>query len=161
MYYYPVTKEKLEQELTACINETESELTALKAVKINTKHKTLTNRAVDGGTIGDYIGIGKALYVNYMADRNHRTLDVTAYTYLDENGEELGVDGMLRISRTMTPSELQDTLNLVIESREATLKSLKIDFVKAGRIVEKYNKLASQINDLKEASSWVVRNVLK
>ena len=64
MTHYPTTKDTLEQALAKRINESEAELEALKAVTINTTHKTLTNRAVEHGRIGDYIGINKALFVN-------------------------------------------------------------------------------------------------
>lgn len=155
MTYYPITKESLEQTLSARINKAESELTALKAVTINTKHKSLTNRTIENGRIGDYIGIGKALYVDYWADHRYLTTDITAYVYTGE------VDGYLRVSRTMTPTELRETLDDMITGREASLLELKADLTNAKQIITKYNTLAKQLDDLLDSVTWATRSVLK
>lgn len=154
-----ITRQEVEQTLAKRINEAEAELEALKGVTINTNHKTLTNKAVDGGRIGDYIGIGKALYINYFADRNYKTTDITAYSYTDENGNEIGSEGGLRISRTITPLELRKLLDSVIEERAKSLKALKLDLVNASKIVTKHNKLAEQLEALENSVTWATRSV--
>jgi len=158
---YSIESSTLKNELATRINEVEAELEALEKVTINTNHKTLTNRTVENGRIGDYIGIGKALFVSYKSYNRYMSTDITAYTYEDENGQELGTNGIMRISRTMTPLELHTALDKVIEGRKESLKKLKLDLVNADRIVKKYNKLATQMNELTEGLTWATRAVLK
>jgi len=67
MTHYPITAEQIREKLQTRITENEAELQALKGVKIDTKHKTLSNRAVsgEGARIGNYLDINKALFVSY------------------------------------------------------------------------------------------------
>lgn len=173
MTHYPVTKEQLEQALTHRINQAQAELRALKAVTINTKHKALTNRTIttdgiDGvsARIGDYSSLGKALYVYYQFRKDgvylsNEMTDITAYTYQNPDGTEIGSEGGLRTSRTMTPIELKTVLDGVIAGREVGLNNLKADLVNAKAIVSTYNTLAKQMNELLDSTTWATRAVLK
>lgn len=164
---HTITKEQLEQALAHRINEAEAELQALKAVAINTNHKTLTNRAVwserDGVSvkIGDYSSIGKALYVYYQAGHRYQSTDITAYTYNNPDGTEIGVEGFVRISRTLTPAELQKSLDDIIEGRKKSLKGLKADLVNAEKIVSKHNKIANDLTALENSVTWATRGVMR
>ena len=155
------TVKELQTVLAGRINETEAELEALKAVQINTSHKTLTSRAVTGGRIGDYLGIDKALYVSYQAGHRYMSFDMIAYSYAHPDGSEIGVNGGLRISRTVSPAELRDNLDKVIAGREASLLQLKTDLVNADKIIAKYNRLAEQMSQLLDSTSYATRGVLK
>lgn len=156
-----VTTKELQDVLATRINEAEAELEALKAVTINTEHKTLTNKAITGGRIGDYIGIGKALFVSYKSYNRYMSTDLLAYSYENPDGTEIGTNGMIRISRTMTPLELKSSLDKFIASREISLKSLKVDLINAAKIVAKYNRLSAQLNELLDGTTWATRGVLK
>ena len=155
------TKEHLEQKLAARINETEAELEALKAVTINTKHRTLTNRAVTGGRISDYLGIGKALYISFYSGHRFQTIDITAYTYYNPDGTEIGVDGIMRKSRTMTPAELADQVADLIKHREHDLRAYKHDLVNAGEIAEQWEALEQRRRDLLGGVTWATREALR
>lgn len=167
-----VTKKTLEIALANRINEAEAELRALKSVAINSDHKTLTNKAVwaevEGveAKIGDYLGIGKALYIYYQYRKDGvfmstQKLDITAYTYNNPDGTEIGTIGIMRQSRTMTPAELQEVLNATILGREISLGKLKMDLGNADKIIKTYNKHAQALNELLDGVTWATRGVLK
>jgi hypothetical protein len=162
--YYPIAPEEIRKNLKIEITEKESELQALKGVKINTKHKTLTNAAISGkgARIGDYLSIGKALYVSYVVDhsasggsgRKYMTRDITAYSYFDEKGHEIGSNGMVRISRTLTPTELFEVLRDVKDSIEMALRGLKSEYRRADSIARKHNTLIQKINEFNDSLSY-------
>lgn len=156
-----ITLSTLQQGLTARINQAEAELAAIKNVKINTAHKKLTNATIENARLADYLNIGKALCISYSIDGQYKMLDITAYTYEDENGQEIGSNGCIRISRTVTPTEAQTIINGVILGREKTLESYKLDLVNASKIVTKYNKIAESLADLENSISWATRSLLK
>lgn len=156
-----ITAKDLQTVLANRINEAEAELEALKAVTINTGHKTLTNKAVTGGRIGDYIGIGKALFVSYQSYHRYMSTDLVAYTYTNPDGTEIGVNGFIRTSRTLTPTELRERLDDLIASRASDIGYLKADLVNATKIVAKYNKMAEQMETFRDGLTWATRGVLK
>lgn len=149
-----ITVSELEQRLTKEIDLQETELQAICAVNINTTHTKLTNRAIDGARLGDYIGIGKALYIC-------SGVDVLAYTYKNSDGSEIGTIGMQRISRTMTPQELHDAIDRDIKNREESLKTLKKDLNNVRSIVRENNALAEKFLNLVGSVSWVTRGLMR
>ena len=157
---YPITKEEIRRNLQARIDETAAELAALKGVKIDTTHKTLTNRSIsgEGARIDNYLSIGKALYVSYTVKTAEHTRyasrDITAYTYNNPDGTEIGSNGFLRISRTMTPTELNDLLQDVKDGLANTIGELKSEYRRADSIARKHNKLVEQINTFNDGLSY-------
>jgi len=167
MTFYPVTQEKLEQTLAARINEAEAELGALESVIINTDHKTLTNRAVSvdddmvRARIGGYLGDRKALYVSYEHNHSYKTFNLIVYTYNNPDGSEIGVEGIMRIWRKLTPLELRELLDELIAGRRKDLRAIKVDFVHAKQITANYNRLAEQMNQLLSDVTSATRGVLQ
>lgn len=163
-YHHPITVDEVRNNVQERIAQTEAELQALKGVTINTKHKTLTNRAIDGpgARIGDYIGIDKALYVSYYADesatggssRHYMSRDITAYTYNNPDGSEIGVDGCMRISRTMTPAELNDVLQSIIAGLANNLTALRREKMRAETIAKQHNRLVDQLKKFNDSVSY-------
>jgi len=161
MSYHPtITAEQIREKLGMRIAEHEAELKALKGVKIDTKHKTLTNRAIsgEGARIGDYIGINKALYVSYVVEHGHSckymNRDITAYSYYDENGQELGTKDYTRISRTITPAELATVVRDVMDGLASTIGQLKSEYKRADAIAKKHNKLVEQLKAFNDGVSY-------
>ena len=163
-YHHKVTKEAIREKLGMRIAEIEAELKALKGVKINTDHKVLTNRAISGkgARIGDYIGIGKALYVSYTVDQSkyggspikYMSRDITAYSYYDENGKELGSEDCLRISRTITPKELAVIVEDIKDGLASTIGNLKSEYSRAESIARKQNALVDKIDEFNKIVSY-------
>lgn len=158
---YPITTEQIRTNISKRITEGEAELDALKGVQINTKLTTLTNRAISGkgARIGDYISIGKALYVSYAinyADGNTRyeSATINAYSYANPDGSEIGTEGYMRISRTITPTELADQLKDIIESKASYLGDLRSEYRRADTIARKHNKLVEQINAFNDSITY-------
>jgi hypothetical protein len=167
MNYNRVTKEQVEQSVSKAINETEAELRALKAITINVEHKKLTNKAVQSELddvsvrVGDYV-VNKALYISYRSyNRYLISTTIAAYAYEDEQGNSLGSIAGLKTSRTLTPTELQDSLDKVIEGRKELLSRLKSDLVAAQYIVDTYNDLNGRMNELLKGLTSAVTTVLK
>ena len=145
--------------LMAKFCERKAELEALEKVKINTGHKKLTNRAIEGGTIRDYVGTSKALFVNYMVtypDMHTRYMSETidAYSYHDEQGNELGADGFIRKSRTITPTELRAILDEIIASKREHIEKLLKEYKQLGPLVEEREALQAQIDAFNEKVSY-------
>lgn len=160
-YHNKVTAEQIREKLQARIDETSAELKALQNVKIDTKQKALTNRAIsgEGARIGDYISIGKALYVSYATKyknghTRYMSAEITAYSYQDENGQEIGANGISRISRTITPAELETILQGVKDSRAETIKNLKSEYKRADAIAKKHNALVDKIDEFNKGISY-------
>lgn len=161
---YPITPEQIRINVQRRINEAEAELQALKGIKINTKLSTLTNRAVtgEGVRIGDYIGINKALYVSYKYDDSadggsstrYTSRDITAYTYTNPDGTEIGSEGYTRISRTLTPAELAEVVRDIIEGVALNIGDLRSEYRRAGSIAKKHNALADRINEYNDGVSY-------
>jgi hypothetical protein len=158
---YEITAERIRTSLQKRLDEETAELEALKNVSINTDHKTLTNRAItgDGARIGDYLGINKALFVSYIVaysdgSKRYASRDITAYSYYDEAGKEIGANGCIRISRTITPAELADILRDVIESKAEFIGTLQSEFKRAETIAKKHNALVKQINEFNDSVSY-------
>ncbi len=169
---YHKTTEQLLSVLDGRIAEHEAELSALKAVAINGNHKTLTNRAVwsevDGVNtrIGDYLGINKALFVSYSVKyldghTKYESSTINAYSYDDEQGKEIGSNGMHRISRTITPVELQAELDKLIAMRKKELELLNNDAKNAAKLVREFNAIADKVNAFEDQLTWATRSVLK
>jgi hypothetical protein len=160
-YHNTITADQIRQNLSARIAEDEAQLEALKRVKIDTKHKTLTNRAIsgDGARIGDYIGINKALFVSYAvkyADGHTKdeTRDITAYSYHDEDGKEIGSKDFLRISRTITPAELAVIVQDVMDGLASTIGDLKSEYRRAESIATKHNALVAKLQQFNDSVSY-------
>ena len=148
------------------MHETRAYIEALEGVKINTAHKTLTNKAVEGGEISDYIGIGKALYVSFSYTRPgggtaYERRDISAYDYNDENGEALGSEGGLRISRTITPAELAGRVADTIQRARDYLARLEADLHNIVQTHARYNALAIEMNALLDSVEAVTAGALQ
>jgi hypothetical protein len=156
-YHHKTTAEQIRTNLQARIEEMAAELEALKSVTINTKHKTLTNRAVGGGTIINYLNIGKALSVSYAVEtatrRQYMNRTITAYSYEDEDGRDLGAVNYRRVSRTITPAELADRVAGIIDNLEDALKQLKREYKRADAIARKQNALIDKIKEFNDSIS--------
>jgi len=160
-YHHKITADKILENLQKRIDEDGAELAALQGVKINTDHKTLTNKAVtgDGARIGEYLGINKALYLSYAIKYidGHIRYDSTnfiAYSYEDENGAELGTVGCVRISRTVTPKELAETVRGIIEAKKQAIAKLKSDYRRAETIAKQQNALIDKIDKFNNTTSY-------
>lgn len=172
MHIYHKTTEELLRALNSRIAEHEAEIRALKSVAINGKHKTLTNRAVSSevegvnARIGDYIGINKALFVSYQVKyldgyTKYESATINAYSYDDEQGNEIGNHGIQRISRVITPVELQAELDKLIAMRKKELVLLKNDAKNAAKLVREFNAIADKVNAFEDKLTWAARAVLK
>jgi len=98
-YHATITAEQIRKNLQQHIAEDTAELIALKNVKIDTKHNKLTNRAVEGATVFNYLDIDKAIRVPYQikfADGHIRyaSREIIAYTYNNPDGSEIGTEGI-------------------------------------------------------------------
>lgn len=168
MTHYPITKEQIRDNLKARITENEAELKALKGVKIDTKHKTLTNRAIsgEGAQIDNYLSINKALFVSYAvkyADGHTRYMsrDITAYSYYDQAGKEIGSNGIIRISRTITPAELAVIVQDIKDGLASTIGDLKSEYRRADSIAKKHNALVEKINAFNDGLSYASEAKIK
>lgn len=160
-YHSEISADQIRKNLEKRIIENTAELEALKGVKIDTKHKTLTNKAIsgEGARIGDYIGIGKALYVSYAVKykdghTKYDKRDITAYTYNNEDGTEIGTIGIMRQSRTMTPSELNDVLIDIKDGLASTIGCLQSEYRRAESIAKKHNALVAKITEFNAGLSY-------
>lgn len=148
---HKITGDDIRKNLAERIAEHTAELDALKAIKINTAHKTLTNRCIDGAKIIDYSSINKGYRYNYIvkyAD-GHTKYEYSehgAYSYHDKDGNELGANGFLRISRTLEPQELAEQVADLIAQRTNELNNYKKEYKNADAIAKKHNALADKIN---------------
>lgn len=153
-YHKTITADEVRSNLQRSIDKSTAKLNALKGVTINTTHKVLTNRAIsgDGARIDDYLGINKALFISYAVKYSdghtgYMSDDIIAYSYYDENGRELGSNSGLRISRVITPNELNHNVQKVVVSLESYIKELKFEYKRADTIVKKRNDLLAKIED--------------
>lgn len=167
MTQYTMTADEIRQNVQQRIDEYTAELKALKGVKIDTKHKTLTNRAIsgEGARIGDYIGIGKALYVSYTIEHNdgsrrYASRDITAYSYNNPDGSEIGSEGYRRISRTITPAELAVIVQDVRDGLASTIGDLRSEYRRADSIAKKRNALVDKINAFNDSVSYASKAAL-
>lgn len=158
---YHMTAEDIRNNLQTRLDESNAELLALKGVKIDTKQKTLTNRAIsgDGARIDKYMDLGKALYVSYAikykdGHTRYASRDITVYSYHDQAGNELGVEGYRRISRTITPTELNVILQDIKDSLASTIGDLKSEYRRAESIAKKHNAIIDKINAFNDGLSY-------
>lgn len=163
---YPAQLEAVKSKIEARIRETRALITALEVVKINTAHKTLTNKAVEGGDIGDYLGIGKALYVSYSYTRlgggtSYERHNITAYDYNNPDGTPIGTHGIQRISRTVTPAELAERVADAIEQRRDYLGGLEADLYNIEQTHAQYVALATEMNALMDSVEGVTAGALR
>mgnify|MGYP004417317717 CR=1 FL=1 len=154
-----ITVSEARNNLMQRFTEVQAEAEALEAVQINVKHKTLTNRAVTGGVIGDYLGINKALYVSYTVTYpdmrvRYQRYELPAYSYSDENGQEIGSNNGLRISRTLTPSELQELVTDVVKKKREYIAELEAEFKQVKELVQERQELAEKIQAYNERVSY-------
>ena len=163
---YPAQLETVKSKIEERMDETRALITALEGVKINTAHKTLTNKAVEGGEIGDYLGIGKALYVNYSYARlgggiayERRTID--AYDYNNPYGTTIGTEGIQRISRTITPAELAGRVSDTVKQRREYLEKLEADMAGIEQTHAHYTALAVEMNALMDSVEGVTAGALQ
>lgn len=160
-YHAPITAEQIRKNLENRITENEAELKALKGVKIDTKQKTLTNRAIsgEGARIGNYLDINKALYVSYAikykdGHTRYASRDITAYSYTDENGQEIGSKNFIRTSRTITPAELAEILQDVKDGLASTIGDLRSEYRRAESIAKKHNVLVEKIKQFNDGLTY-------
>lgn len=163
---YPGQLETVKSKIEARIHETRALITALEGVKINTAHKTLTNRAVEGGEIGDYIGIGKALYVSFSYTRRNGSTaydrhNISAYSYDNPDGTAIGTEGMQRISRTITPAELAGQVADAVQQRRDYLAKLEMDLAHIVQTHARYTALAIEMNALLDSVEGVTAGALQ
>lgn len=156
---YKITAEQIRQNLDKRLAEDRAELEALKAVKINTKHNKLTNRAIEGATVFNYLDINKAIRISYVVElpdggRRYMSREVTAYTYTDKNGQEIGTNGILRISRTLEPAELVEQLKDIIESKANHIGELESERRRAETIARQHNALVERIEKFNDGLSY-------
>ena len=150
---YPAQLETVKSKIEERINETRALITALEGVKINTAHKTLTNRAVEGGEVGDYLGIGKVLFVSYSyarhnGDTAYKRHHITAYDYNNPDSTPIGTEGIQRMSRTITPAELAESVSDAIQQRREYLEKLEADMAGIEQTHARYTELAVEMNAL-------------
>ena len=162
---YPAQLETIKSKIEERMNETRALITALEGVKINTAHKTLTNKAVEGGKVDDYLGIGKALYVSYSYAHNGVTAyerhPIAAYDYNNPDGTPIGTDGIQRIIRTITPAELARLVSDAVKQRREYLKKLEADMAGIEQTHARYNALAIEINKLLDSVEGVTAGALQ
>lgn len=154
-----ITVSEARNNLIQRFTELQAEAEALEAVKINVKHKTLTNRAVTGGRIGDYLGINKALYVSYAVTYpdmrvKYQSFELPAYSYHDENGQEIGTNGVVRISRTLTPSELQELVADVVKKKREYIAELEAEFKQVKELVQERQEILEKIEAFNNKVSY-------
>lgn len=163
---YPAQLETVKSKIEARMHETRELIAALEGVEINTAHKTLTNKAVEGGDIGDYIGIGKALYVGFSYTRHnggtaYERHDISAYDYNNPDGTPIGTKNGLRTSRTVTPAELAERVADAIEQRREYLAKLEMDMAHIVQTHARYNALAIEMNALLDSVEGVTAGALQ
>ena len=154
-----ITVQEIRKNLDARLAEERAELEALKAVKVNTKHNVLTNRAIEGATVFNYLDINKAIRVSYVVEtpeggRRYCSREITCYSYNHPDGSEIGTNGILRISRTMTPAEVAEQLRDIIEGKAEFIGTLESEHRRAEEIAEQHNALAEQINKFNDGVSY-------
>lgn len=160
-YHNKITAEQIRENLQKRIDEVTAELRAVRGITIDTKQKTLTNRAIsgDGAKIDNYLGINKALFVSYLIKykdgaTRYETTTITAYSYTDLDGNEIGTNGIMRISRTITPTELLVIVRDIVESRANTIGELQSEYRRAGAIAKKQNALIDKIDEFNKNLSY-------
>lgn len=158
-YHGPITADQIRANLQKRIAEETAEYIALKNVKINTKHKTLTNKAIEGATVFNYLDIDKAIRVSYTVTYpdghiRYASREITAYTYNNPDGSEIGTEGCVRISRTYTPAELAEVLRDIIESKAEFLGTLQSEHKRAESIAKKHNALVEKLKEFNDSISY-------
>lgn len=160
------TTQRLKTTLAERLADDRAQLEALKAITIKTTHKALTNRSIEGARLGDYIDIGKALYISYYVEngsgyKQYKSRDITVYTYQNPDGSEIGAEHGLRISRTMTPTEARAELDRIIDGLQESITSIEADYKQADKIAAKYDKLSDQMESFLDGLTWASRGALK
>ena len=163
---YPAQLETVKSKIEERMNETRALITALEGVKINTAHKALTNKAVEGGEIGDYLGIGKALFVSFSYTRHnggtaYERHHITAYSYDTPDGAAIGTEGIQRINRTITPAELAESVADAIQYRREYLEKLEADMAGIEQTHARYTALAIEMNALMDSVEGVTAGALQ
>lgn len=138
MNYYK-TLEQVQADFQERKADAVAKLEAWEKVTINASHKALTARAIEGGRIDDYLGIGKAIYINYNVDARRYLGDhLGVYSYEDENGQSLGSDGILKNSRTLTPSEASELLSQHVKKLQEYVAELEADEAQLADVYKEY-----------------------
>lgn len=153
-----MSKAQIEKNISKTIAEVTASMNAFKAVKINTKHKKLTNKAIENGTIRDYLSINKCLVVSYSVDyadgsKRYMSDELPAYSYHDENGQEIGTNGFVRISRTITPTELAKLVNDLIQSKKEYIELLQNEYTQAEELANERQAIEKQIEEFNKKVS--------
>ncbi len=157
-YHATITADQVRDNLQKRITQETAEYIALKSVKLNTKHKTLTNKAIEGATVFNYLDIDKAIRIPYTIKHpdghiQYASREITAYTYNNPDGSEIGTEGCIRISRTYTPAELAEVLRDVIESKAEFLGNLQSEHKRAESIAKKHNALVEKLKEFNDSIS--------
>lgn len=158
-YHATITADQVRDNLQKRITQETAEYIALKNVKLNTKHKTLTNKAIEGATVFNYLDIDKAIRIPYTIKHpdghiQYASREITAYTYNNPDGSEIGTEGIMRISRTYTPAELAEVLRDVIESKAEFLGTLRSEHKRAESIAKKHNVLVEKLKEFNDSISY-------
>lgn len=158
---YNIQARDIKKNLADRIATNKAELQALKQVKVNTKHNKLTNRAIENATVFNYIDINKAVRVSFSVEMpdghtSYKSREITAYSYTDEKGNELGVEdnGFTRKSRTITPTEFNIILQDIKDGLASNIGELESEYERAVEITQEHNKLVEQINKFNNSVSY-------
>lgn len=157
---YHIKAEAIRKNLQQRIDNDTAELNALKGVKIDTSHKVLTNRAISG----DGATLRNASYS--MHDKDDKELSVSYVVKWGESGRKYesriivartftGTStGILKDIRLMTPQELADTLQDIIEHLASNIGEFKSEYKRAESIAKKHNALVDKINAFNDGLSY-------
>ena len=115
-----------------------AKLEAWEKVKINASHKALTARAIEGGRLDDYLGIGKAIYISYNTGNRYHSDNLTVYSYEDQNGQSLGTSGIMKNSRTLTPREASEAVAEHVERLRQYVADLEADEAQLESVYKEY-----------------------
>jgi hypothetical protein len=80
--------------------------------------------------------------------------EITAYTYNNPDGSEIGTEGMMRISRTYTPAELAEVLKDVIEGKAEHVGVLESEHRRAEEIAKQHNEIAGAVEKFNSSVSY-------
>lgn len=144
-----ISEQELRDALTLRLGQIDAELTALKAVTINTDHKTLTNRAISPDTASirtqSYSLTGtKELAVYYSEPTEYGNTRGTSTT-IDASEETGETVNYLKQYRTITPQQLRLKLDAVIDGRQHTRDAVAADLTNVPQIVASHNHLVDMI----------------
>lgn len=147
MRYYK-TLEQVQADFNERKADAVAKLAAWEKVTINASHKALTARAIEGARIGDYLSIGKALYITYSVGHRYYTDNMAVYSYTAEDGGSLGSDGILKNSRTLTPREASELVSEHVEKLRQYVADLETDTAQLEGVYKEYAAIRQAAVDI-------------